>query len=55
MIGGLDSGVVDHGARIGDEAAHGAGHVIVDGEDLLDARRLDQRGRNTFFHRQNDA
>ena len=55
MVGGLNPGVIDHGTRISDEAAHGTGHVIIDGEDLFDAGRLDQRRGDTFLNGQHNS
>ena len=55
MIGGLYSRVVDHGTGVSDESAHGAGNVIIDGENLLDARRLDQRRRDSLLYGQHHA
>jgi len=51
----LDAGVLDHGAGVGLEAAHGAADVAVDLDNLLDRRGLEQGRRDALLDAEDDA
>lgn len=50
-----DARVVDHGARVGGEAGHGAPEVAVDLHDLLDGGRLEERRLYALLDAEDDA
>ena len=55
VVLGLHARLVHESAGIGGQPRHGASDVRVQLHDLLDTRRIQQRGRHTLLHRQNHA
>lgn len=50
-----DTRVVDHGARVGGQARHGAANVPVDLHNLLDGRALQQGGLHALLNTEHRA
>lgn len=51
----LDAGVLDHGAGVGLETAHGAADVAVDLDDLLDGGGFEEGGGDALLDAEDDA
>jgi hypothetical protein len=55
VVLGLYTGVLDHGARIGLQAGHGASDVAVNLDDLFDRGGFQEGRSNTFLDAEDDT